>query len=280
MVIVPLVTMQQISLLTFDENNNSIQCILLAYLASFWPPWEGCEHHFECSHDVLWCVPTTICHNCTHKAMEGWLRPRQRIGHVNWLVDYFPSMQPAGVLVVPRSVACIYSVTVVCTCHWLVCSVCAWASSLLFPTFSSSQNFSFSLGEINPSVSSGGTLIIVSVANKGEPDVTALVVSFQPVPELFDIVLHCINPAAHRPSTVHHKTEIHLYKIIRCNTMVSHPTTWRGVWQSNDFTQALLGYGGGLHVGTVALNFMVSTFSFNSSDVITILKLTANNIHL
>ena len=68
----------------------------------------------------------------------------------------------------------------------------------------------FSLSKVNPSVSSGGRLIIVSVANKGKPDVTAFVVSLQPVPELFDIVLYCFNPHSHRPSAVHHETEVHL----------------------------------------------------------------------
>ena len=67
-----------------------------------------------------------------------------------------------------------------------------------------------SLSKVNPSVSSRGWLIIVGVANKGKPDVTAFVVSLQPVPELFDIVLYCFNPPSHRPSAVHHETEVHL----------------------------------------------------------------------
>ena len=52
----------------------------MVYLASFWPPWERCEHHFKSSHDVLWCVPTTaiFSSNFTHKAMEGRLGPFHR----------------------------------------------------------------------------------------------------------------------------------------------------------------------------------------------------------
>ena len=106
-------------------------------------------------------------------------------------------------------------------------------------------------------------MIVVSVANKGKADVTAFVVSLQPVPELSDIVLHRLNPLTHRPSTVHHETEVHL-----CNHIKSSDV---GPWYHTlllekgfyyDFTPALFGYGGGLHIGTVALNFMVSTFQF------------------
>ena len=53
-------------------------------------------------------------------------------------------------------------------------------------------------------------MVIVSIANKGEANVAALVFHLQPVPELLDIVLHSLNPPTHRTSAIHHEAKVHL----------------------------------------------------------------------
>ena len=66
------------------------------------------------------------------------------------------------------------------------------------------------LGEIDPSGASRSRLIIVSVANKGKLQITALIFFLQFITQLHNVVLDCLDPTAHGSSAIHQKTKINL----------------------------------------------------------------------